>query len=740
MSSVSPYSDLGLFRRLLDLARPYRLPIAGIFLIGLLSTPLALLAPVPLAIAVDSVLGPHPLPGVLDSLVPDGASDTVLLLVAVTLLLVVAVLTQLQEYAAPVLSTWTGEKLVLDFRSRLFRHLQRLSFSYADQKGVADLLFRLQYDAPSIQRVVIDGVIPFFTAGVMVAAMIFVTARIDWQLSLVAMAVAPALFTSLALWRPRIRRRSREVKDLDSAAFSVVQEVLSALRVVKAFGQEDREQGRFEDRSLAGLRGRVRLLLAEGAFGLVVTLIMAGGTSAVLYIGVRHVESGVITLGELLLILGYLAQLYSPLKTMSRKAAGLQNALAGAERAFLLFDEAPDVAERPNARALKRSQGAVVFRNVDFSYHGGNIVLHRVNLEVEPGATVGISGATGAGKTTLVSLLMRFYDPTAGAILLDGVDLRDYRLADLRHQYAIVLQDPILFSASIAENIAYARPEARDEEVVAAASAAGIHNFITSLPRGYETPVGDRGVLLSGGERQRIALARAFLKDAPLLVLDEPTSSVDVGTEATIIEALRDLSAGRTTFLIAHRLSTLELCDTVIRVEDGHVVEAAVGREVHTEPPATAGLGRGNGGGLEKQGEPVTTVVRVLGSKARRDGGDGSRRQQRTVKGGNERRDWSDLHGILARIPEGRWTTYGDLATVIDSRPSPVGAHLRNHDGCPNPHRVLDRFGRAVSGPSNEGTDPAEILEGEGVHFGEDGRADPEQRLGARALRSLLPG
>jgi ATP-binding cassette subfamily B protein len=369
----------------------------------------------------------------------------------------------------------------------------------------------------------------------------------------------------------RLRRRSREVRKLESATLAVVQEVLAAVRVVKAFGQEDRERDRFVRQSEEGTRARLRVTLASGVLGLLVGLTIAGGTAAVLFLGVRHVQAGILTLGELLLVMAYLAQLYGPMETVSKKVADLQASLVGAERAFALLDEAPDVRERPDARPLARAEGAVTFRDVSFAYPDNPPVLHHVSFTVEPGTRVGIEGTTGAGKTTLVSLLTRFYDPTAGQILLDGVDLRDYRLADLRHQFAIVLQDAVLFSATVADNIAYARPDATDAEIIAAAKAANAHDFISRLPQGYETLVGERGMRLSGGERQRLALARAFLKDAPLLILDEPTSSVDSRTEGLIMDALERLMRGRTTFIIAHRLSTLASCDVRLRVEHGRL-------------------------------------------------------------------------------------------------------------------------------------------------------------------------
>jgi ATP-binding cassette subfamily B protein len=563
--------DAILYRRLLARARPYALPIVGIFALGLLASPLALLAPLPLKIVVDSVIGSEPVPGFLEALLPDrvlGSSEGLLIL-AVGLLVVTALLAQLRELGAGVLRTWTGEKLVLSFRSELFRCVQRLSFSANDSRGTADSLYRIQNDAPAIQRIAIDGVIPFLSAAVTVIGMIYVSARIDLTLALVTLTITPVLMGTLAFYRRRLRERSRRVKQLESSALSIVHEVVGALRVVKAFGQEEREQVRFASRAGQGLRERLQLKLAEGGFGLLVGLIVACGTALVLWIGIRHVQAGILSLGSLLLIMGYVAQIYEPIKTMSRKAARLQNQLVSAERAFALLDHAPDVEERPDARPLGRARGDVSFRGVSFAYREGQPVLQDVSLEVPAGTRVGITGQTGAGKTTLISLLTRFYDPDEGCILLDGVDLRDYRVADLRRQFSIVLQEPVLFSTSIAENIAYARPEASQAEISEAAQAAGAHDFIQRLSDGYATRVGERGMRLSGGERQRIALARAFLTDAPVLVLDEPTSSVDTATEQVILEAMGRLVEGRTTFAIAHRPETLAHCDLHVEVRDG---------------------------------------------------------------------------------------------------------------------------------------------------------------------------
>jgi ATP-binding cassette subfamily B protein len=306
---------------------------------------------------------------------------------------------------------------------------------------------------------------------------------------------------------------------------------------------------------------------------LLIGLITAVGTAAVLIVGVTQVNSGAITLGELLMVMAYLTLLYQPLEDMGKKVADLQSAFAGLERAYALLDEIPEVQQRRNARPLTRAKGEIAFRGISFAYRRESPVLDDVWLRVQPRSFVGIVGATGAGKTTLVSLLTRFYDPNAGQITLDGVDLRNYRIADLRNQFAIVLQEPVLFSTSVAENIAYGRPGADLDAIVAAARAANAHDFIAALPDGYDTQVGERGMLLSGGERQRVSLARAFLRDAPILIMDEPTSAVDVTTEEAIIDAAGRLAKGRTTLLITHRPSAQLRCERLLRVDGGKVLD-----------------------------------------------------------------------------------------------------------------------------------------------------------------------
>jgi ATP-binding cassette subfamily B protein len=565
---------LGLYRRLLREARPYRAHLVSIFLLSLFPPCLKLLYPLPLKIAVDNVLGGQPVPGFLRALADGSDGNVGLLAFAAGLLVAITLLSLLLALAVQVLSSYVGEKLVLRFRGGLLGHALRLSLSYHDSQGTGDSTYRIQYDAPAIRWILMDAAVPLVAAVLTLVAMVCVTAWISVELALVALAVSPFFLLLSRYGARRLRRKSQKLKQLDSSALSVVQEVLGALRVVKAFGQEDREQERFLSTSRAGLRARLGIVLTSSGLGLLVGLTTALGTAAVLFIGVRHVQAGLITVGELLVVMTYLAQLYAPLETISTKLADMQDSLVSAERCLELLDQGPNVADRPGARPLARARGAVAFRGVSFGYTEERTVLKGVYFEVPPGARVGIAGATGAGKSTLLSLLTRFYDPADGQVLLDGVDLRDYQLADLRNQFSIVLQEPVLFSVSIADNIAYARPDANRAEIEAAARAANVHDFISSLPQGYETPVGERGMQLSGGERQRISLARAFLKDAPLLILDEPTSSVDVATEAGIMEAAERLMQGRTTFVIAHRLGTLERCDVRLQLDHGRLTDA----------------------------------------------------------------------------------------------------------------------------------------------------------------------
>jgi ATP-binding cassette, subfamily B, bacterial len=568
-------SDVATLRTLWQQARECHPHLYGILALSLSAAPLALLLPLPLKIAVDSVLGHTPLPRYLAVFVPQAPAQTfgVKLAAVVIFLLAIATVSHGQQLASWLLQTYTGEKLVLDFRAKLFWASQRFSLATHEDHGKTDIAYRIQNDAPAIQYILIQGVVPIVTAAATLAAMFWVIGQVHPQFAVLAAVLCPVLFAVARRSSKRIRPRWDKVKELDTRAMAVMQEALHGIQVVKAYAQEAAEDVRFQRDSEARMREQVGLASVQASDHVVVGTVMALGSAAALWIGVRQVEAGALSLGGLLLAMSYLVQIYAPLSTLSAKFPELQGSLSSARRALELLDE--KVEEHGSIRPeTPRVRGTVTFENVAFKYaNGRRAALDDITCEIPAGTRVGIVGASGAGKSTLVALLTRFYEPSTGAILLDGVDLRALSLAELRANVSMVLQETVLFSTTVAENIAYGRPTASRDQVVAAAQAARIHDFIQTLPKGYETPIGrGGGVRFSGGERQRLGLARAFLKDAPLVILDEPTSALDAATESEVMLATDELLRGRTSFLIAHRLHTLESCDLLLHLQCGKLV------------------------------------------------------------------------------------------------------------------------------------------------------------------------
>ena len=551
--------------------RPHWPKLAAIALLELLAMPLTLLNPLPLKLVVDSVVGSRPPPGPVAALLQE---RTQVLLFAVTLQVALVLASQLHATLGYAYTVRTGESIILALRARLFGHVQRLSVAFHDSRGVTDTLYRIQYDTPAIQNISIYGVLPVVTALLTLVSMIYVTASLNWHLAIVALTIIPAMVILTQIYRKRVTPWYQDLKALESGAFGVVQEVLSAVRVVKAYGREEIERTRFEEASQQTIRKQVRISIYDGMFNGSIGLTTAIGMAACLFIGTKSVLAGTMSLGDLILILGYLTQLYGPLTQITTQLGTIQSSMVSLHRVYETLATTPDVVEHASPRRMARARGTVEFESVSFWYDPRQPILSNISLTVPDGTRLGIAGRTGAGKTTFISLLTRFYDPRRGRILLDGIDIRELHLADLRSQFSIVLQEPVLFSTSIRENIRYARPDATEQDVVDAAVAANAHDFILAQPDGYGTEVGNRGQRLSGGERQRIALARAFLKDAPILILDEPTSSVDVHTEATIMNAMERLMAGRTTLMIAHRLTTLDSCDAIIELSHGRIAAA----------------------------------------------------------------------------------------------------------------------------------------------------------------------
>ncbi len=531
---------------------------------------MTLIFPLPIKLLVDSVLGSQPLPWYLTIFVGSQVSKTLALWLAISILMAAAVLTYLQNLVNVWYSNKVGNRMTLDVRARLFRQMQRLSVAYHDTMGAADSAYRTLNDAPMLRSFGIDSPIPLTTSILTLGAMILVMVFLDWQLALIALLVSPMMFVLTFVFRPRIRAGWRKFRASESAAMAVAQESLGASRLVKSYGQEERKNKELVSHYDASLSASLKVQVDSAIYSLLVGVLTAAGLAAVLYIGIGHVP-GILTLGSLLVVNYYVTQLYGPLRNVGQSILDIQMSLTGVERYRAVLDEKPDVPELPNAIPLARARGNIAFRNVSFAYTKDHPVLHDITFELPSGNRLGVVGPTGSGKTTLSTLLLRLFDPTEGVITLDDLDLKDYKLADLRNQYAVVHQETVLFSTSVAENIRFAKPNATMDEVIAAATAAKAQDFITNLPNGYDTLVGERGMKLSGGERQRISLARAFLKDAPILILDEPTSSLDVHTESAILDTIQELMKGRTTMMIAHRPSTLRDCNMILVLEDGRV-------------------------------------------------------------------------------------------------------------------------------------------------------------------------
>src|SRR5256884_6088605 len=557
-------------RRAFEDLRPYLWPLVVLLIVSLLAVPMTLIFPLPIKLLVDSVLGSQPLPGYLTIFVGLQVSKTLALWLAIGILMAAAVLTYLQNLVNVWYSNKVGNRMTLDVRARLFRQMQRLSVAYHDTMGAADSAYRTLNDAPMLRSFGIDSLIPLTTSILTLGAMILVMVFLDWELALIALLVSPLMFLLTFVFRPRIRAGWRKFRASESAAMAVAQESLGASRLVKSYGQEERKNKELVSHYDASLSASLKVQVDSAVYSLLVGVLTAAGLAAVLYIGIGHVP-GILTLGSLLVVNYYVTQLYGPLRNVGQSILDIQMSLTGVERYRAVLDEKPDVPESPHALPLTRARGEIAFKNVSFEYTKDHPVLHDISFELPSGNRLGVVGPTGSGKTTLSTLLLRLFDPTNGVITLDDIDLREYKLADLRNQYAVVHQETVLFSTSIAENIRFAQPNATMDEVIAAATAAKAHDFITNLPNGYDTLVGERGMKLSGGERQRISLARAFLKNAPILILDEPTSSLDVHTESAILDTIQELMKGRTTMMIAHRPSTLRDCNMILVLEDGRV-------------------------------------------------------------------------------------------------------------------------------------------------------------------------
>jgi len=481
---------------------------------------------------------------------------------------------------------------VNDLRGALYNHLQRLSLAFHNRRQVGDLLYRVTADTYSIQTLTMNGIFPILTSLVLLIGMTTVMLRLDWLLTVLALGVCPLLFVTISTMSKHINQAATAAHERESVIYSLVQRTMSAIRVIQAFTKEEEEHRRFMAASAESLSANLRLYNLQTLYSGVVNVVIALGTAVVIWVGARHALDGTLSVGELVVFTSYLASLYGPINTISQTLGLIEGGKAGFKRVHELLAVERDLPEGKRVVPTTEVRGDIIFEDVTFGYAPGQPVLRGINLQVTPGQTVAIVGPTGAGKSTLVSLLPRFYDPQEGRVLLDGTDIREFTLASLRRQIAMVLQPPLVFPITLGENIAYGRPGASIEAIERAARLARIHEMIAHLPQGYDTPVGEQGVTLSEGERQRLTIARAILRDAPILILDEPTSSVDAETEALIMEGLEQLMAGHTTFIIAHRLSTVRRADVILVIRGGHIVEQGPFAELLRRQGAFAALYR----------------------------------------------------------------------------------------------------------------------------------------------------
>ena len=564
-----------LMRLVLPLLKPFRLPLFAATIAMLLDSALTVLRPWPLKIVIDRVLSHHPtrVPFIGHWVNAMHASPMAILYAACAATLLIAIGTGALTYGYTRLLGSVGQRFVFVLRRDLFAHMQRLSLRFHDRQRTGDLITRLTSDVQAIRDLVSGGSILFFTNASLLAGMLAMMFWLNWQFALAALSVAPLLFWSVFRYTSRVKAAARVARTSEGLLASVAQETLSSIRIVQGLAQEEQQSERFETQNTTSLNAYLEGVRYQAAVAPLVDVFAAAGLAIVMWFGATRVLAGQLTTGDVVVFFAYVTNLYAPIKALSRLWYSLSRATIGIERIGEVMELAYDVTDRPDARPAERMIGQIEFRDVTFAYDQSREVLSHICLNIAAGERLAIVGATGAGKSTLASLIPRLYDPTGGAVLIDGHDLRAFRVQSLRDQVSMVLQDALLFSGSIRDNIAFGKPEATIEEIVAAARTANADEFIDRLPLGYETAVSERGTTLSGGQKQRIAIARAILRNAPILILDEPTTGLDAVSERLVVEALERAAEGRTTITIGHRLTTLRFADRIIVLDGGKIVE-----------------------------------------------------------------------------------------------------------------------------------------------------------------------
>ena len=578
----------GTARLVLDLARPYHGWFLIILLAMLVEAATGLAGPWPLKFVIDYAIGHQSPPDWVIRLLGAGpAGDGTTLAAAAALSIVLlAVLGGIASYVDSYFTESVGQWVANDLRLRLYDHAERLSFDYYDTHQTGVLLSTITDDVSTVQDFVSSSTLSILVDLLTILGMLGLMFWLNWDFTLIVVAITPFLLLFVARFRRAIRRATHEVRRRQSDIVDVLQTGLESVRTVQAFGAQDIEAARLGDVSRATVRAALGARRVKSLLSPIVAVVVASCTALVLWRGADLILAGTMTVGSLTVFLTYLAKFFKPVQDLAKMTNTVAATNVGLERIRSILDIGVGIAEHPEAREPHALQGAITFEHVAFSYKPGAPVLSDVAFSIAPGQFVGLVGVTGSGKSTIVSMIPRFYDPTAGRILVDETDIREYTLQGIRRQIAFVLQDTVLFRGSVRDNIAYGRPEATEEQIIAAAKLANADEFIVRMPHGYDTVIGERGATLSGGQRQRIGIARALIRDAPILILDEPTAALDTESERLVIEGLERLMKGRTVITITHRLNTIRDADTIIVLHDGTVAEQGT----HAELLARSGI------------------------------------------------------------------------------------------------------------------------------------------------------
>jgi ATP-binding cassette subfamily B protein len=561
---------------LVNLLRPYAgsLSIALFAVVGEGGT--GLLTPWPLKIVFDSVSGSKPIPVWLRSRLPLSLTSNkmAILELAASAVVAIAILDAVFSYVEKYATTRAGQWIMHDLRGMVYKHVQHLSLGFHTQKRTGDLISRITSDVEAIQTFIITDLLGLLVDAMTLIGMAAVMLYLNWRFTLVALSVTPLLFAVTYFYTRQSKKASRDVRRKEGEIVSLLQEVLSAIGVVKAFAREDYEQQRLERESAESVHLALRARSLKAKLSPLVGIVVALGTALVLWYGGALVVGGTLSAGSLVVFIWYLGKMYKPMQDFAKMTDAFTKASVGYERIRELFETHPTVQDLPDARRAPPLRGEIEFEHVGFSYTADRPVLTDISLKAAAGHMTALVGPTGSGKTTIAALIGRFYDPNSGSVMIDGVDLREFEQKSFHDQISFVLQENILFHASISQNISYGKPEATLAEVRSAAELANAHDFISMLPQGYDTMVGERGTTLSGGQRQRIAIARAIIRDTPILIMDEPSSGLDAASEELVFDAIDRLIEGKTAIVIAHRFSTIRRANTIFVVEDGRIVES----------------------------------------------------------------------------------------------------------------------------------------------------------------------